>query len=329
MKPALLHIGVLGVAVVTAVGVSSRDKENKAVTAGDVVVWSGHANDVERATFESKTKKVSVDARKDQTGRYFVGSVEKEAPAPAHAADAGAPPPSAPRTTVGFVSVGPGDKLAEAFAPLRALRALGKVGEDRAAEFGLAEPEATVTVRLAGAEHKLLLGATTPGGGDRYVRDATSNEVYVLKGEPLRNLESADSLLLERDLHEWKDSDVVKARIEAGGKSRELVRGGPEGKRFWADAQSPDTNDETLGNWMSKLERLRPTEFSLTDPEGKEPLLRVDYTGKKPIGWVEVVKVKGVDKPSFYLRTERTRLYGKVVGTLAEQVEQDLAGIVK
>src|SRR6185312_13294956 len=109
----------------------------------------------------------------------------------------------------------PGDKLADALGSLKALRALGKVGDDRAAEFGLAEPEATVTVRTSGVEHKLLLGATTPGGGDRYVKDSATGEVYALRGEPLRDLESADSLLIERELHEWRDGDVTSAHIEA------------------------------------------------------------------------------------------------------------------
>jgi hypothetical protein len=323
----LVHLGALGLSVVTAVAMWTREKEPKALAAGDVVVWSGRSGDVDRATYESKTRKVLVEAKRDEAGRYFTGTVEKETPAP-HGADAGAPAPQ-PRTTVGFVSVGPGEKLAEALAPLKALRALGKIGDDRAGEFGLADPEATVVVRIGGVEHKVLVGATTPGGGDRYVRDPASNEVYVVKGDPLRNLESADSLLLERDLHEWKDTDVSRAHIEAGGKSRDLVRGGPDNKRFWADAQTPDTNDETLGNWMSKLDRLRPTEFVVAEPEGRETLLKVTYTGKKPLGQVEVIKVKGGDKPTFYLRTEHTRLYGKVVGTVAEQVEQDIGTIVK
>jgi hypothetical protein len=255
--------------------------------------------------------------------------MEREAPPHPHAADAGAPPAPAKPTTIGFVSVGPGDKLAEALGTLKALRALGKIGDDRAAEFGLAEPEATITVTVSGGERKLVVGGTTPGGGDRYVRLLSSGEVYVLKGEPLRNLESPDSLLLERELHEWKDAEVQKARVEAGGKSREIVRGGAEGKRFWADAASAETNDETLGNWMSKLDRLRPTEYLVSGPDAKETLLRVEYSGAKPLGFVEVVKVAGGEKPTYYLRTERTRLYGKVVGTLAEQLEQDLGTIVK
>jgi hypothetical protein len=325
---ALVHLGVLAVSVVTAVALWTRDKAPKALAAGDVVVWSARSGDVEKLDYASKTRKVTVEARKDAAGRYFVGTSEHEIPAPA-VADGGAPQPPPTKTSLGFVSVGPGEKLADALAPLKALRALGKIGADRAAEFGLAEPEATVTVRVSGAEHQLLVGAITPGGSDRYVRDPASGEVYVLKGEPLRNLESADSMLLEHEMHEWKDAEVTRARLESGGKARDLVRGGTEAKRFWADAQSPETNDETLGNWMSKLERLRPTEFALVDPEGREAWLKVEYTGKKPLGYLEVVKVKGGDKPSFYLRTERTRLFGKVAGGLAEQLEQDLGTIVK
>ena len=328
-KGTLIHAAVLGVSVIAAVSVWTREKEPKALAQGDVTVWSGRAADVEKITFENKSRKVAIEAKRDGTGRYFVGTLEREAAPPAAHADGGAPPPPAKPTTVSFVSVGPGDKLAEALAPLKALRALGKIGDDRAAEFGLKEPDATVTIKVGGADHKLVVGGTTPGGGDRYVREGGTGEVYVLKGEPLRNLESPDSLLLERELHEWKDGEVQKARVEAAGKGRDLVRGGAEGKRFWADSATPETNDETLGNWMSKLDRLRPTEFLLEGPAAKETLLKVEYTGRKPLGFVEVIKVTGGEKPVYYLRTERTRLYGKVVGTLAEQLEQDLGTIVK
>lgn len=323
----LTHAGVLALSVVTAVAVWTREKEPKALAAGDVTVWAGHGADVERVTYESKTRKVTVDARKDADGRFFVGSFEREPTPPAHAPDAGAPAPAA-RTTMGFVSVGPAEKLADALGGLKALRALGKIGDDRAGEFGLADPEGTLVVKVGGVEHKLFVGTATPGGSDCYARDAASGEVYVLKGESVRNLEGADTLLLEHDLHEWKDAAVSRARVTAGGKARDLTRGGPESKRFWADAASPETNDETLGNWMSKLDWLRPTEYAEKDPEPREPLLKVEYTGKGPLGYVEVVKVSG-DKPAFYLRTEHTRLFGKVTASLAEQLEQDLGAVVK
>lgn len=328
----LVHLAVLAVSAAAAIGVWTRDKEPKALAQGDVTVWSGRAEGVERFSYESKTRKVDLSAKSDAVGRYFVGSSEREAPAAAPAEDGGAPPPAAARTTTTLISVGAADKLATALAPLKALRSLGRVGDDRAAEFGLAEPEGTVSFRVSGAEHKLLLGGTTPGGGDRYVKDPASGEVYVVKGEPLRSLESAESSLMERELHEWKDVDVTALTILAGGKTRALVRGGEGAKKFWADAAKPDENDETLGNWMSKLDRLRPLEFAAAPPEGRETVVRLEYTaGSKKLGFVEVVKTKAPEggKSDYFLQTERTRLFAKVSAGLGEQLEQDLGSAVK
>ena len=326
----LVHLAVLAVSAAAAIGMWTRDKEPKAQ--GDVTVWSGRAADVERFTYESKTRKVDLAAKSDAVGRYFVGTAEREAPAAGPEPDGGAPVPAAPRTTTTVVSVGGADKLATALAPLKALRALGRIGDDRAAEFGLAEPEGTVSFKVSGAEHKLLLGSTTPGGGDRYVKDPASGEVYVVKGEPLRSLESAESSLVERELHKWKDGDVTALKILAGGKTRSLVRGGEGAKKVWADAAKPGENDETLGNWMSKVDRLRPIEFAAAPPEGREPVVRLEYADEKgAVGFVEVVKTKATEagKSDYYLQTERTRLFAKVSASLGEQLEQDLGSAVK
>ena len=330
----LVHLAVLAVSVAAAIGVWTRDKEPKAMAQGDITVWSGRADGVEQVIFESKTRKVVLDAKSDKIGRYFVGTAERDAPVPPAAADGGAPPvaAAAPRTTTTLVSVGGADKLATALAPLKALRALGRIGDDRAAEFGLAEPDGTVTFKVSGAEHKLVLGGMTPGGGDRYVKDPASGEVYVLKGEPLRSLESAESSLLERELHEWKDGEVTALQIVAGNKTRALVRGGVDAKKFWADAAKPDENDETLGNWMSKLDRLRPMEFVATPPEGRETVVRLDYkAGSRALGFIEIVKTKATEagKFDYFLQTERTRLFAKVSTGLGEQLEQDLGSAVK
>lgn len=327
----LVHLGILAVASIAAVLVWTRDKEPLAASQGEVAVWPGRPADVERVTYESKTRTVRLDARTDGAGRYFLGTVEKESPAPYVHGDAGAQPPApSARTTVAFVSVGAGAKLTEALGPLKALRALGRIPDNRATEFGLAEPEGTIVVNLAGKERKLFIGGTTPGGGDRYVREATSGEVYVLKGEPIRNLEGGDTFLIEHDLHEWKDAEVARARIDAGGKSREIVRGGPETKRFWANPSSPDTNDETLGNWMSKVEHVRPSEYVIDPPSTKTPVFRIEYSaGPKALGFADLAKVPGPEKPTYLLRTERTRAFCKVTTTVGEQLEQDLASLVK
>jgi hypothetical protein len=350
-----VHVALLGLAVLAAVLVWTRDKQPKTLAQGDVTVWPGRAADIEQIRFEGKNnnKKVTLAAKKDAGGAYFIGTAEKEVAAPkkdphghdapdAHdAADAGADAggnaePAAPkeRSTVTFVSVSAAQKLADQLAPLKALRGIGKIGDDRAAEFGLHEPEGTLTVKIGPAERKLIFGSTTPGGGDRYARDPATGEVYAIKGEVFRNLDGAESSLLERSLHEWPDTEVGSATITAQGKTRNLVRGGEERKRFWADPATPDANDETAGNWMSKLERLRPSEYALTPPAGGEVVARIEFAsaGGAKLGYLELIKAPPATpegKPDYYIVTERTRLHAKVPAQAAEQVEQDVGSVLK
>lgn len=329
-----IHLTLLAVAAGLAGFLYTRDKEPKSLIAADVPVWSGRAADVERIRYETKTRKVHLESKKDAAGRYFVGTIEKDMSRLPGASDAGADAaaPPAQTTLSALVSVGAGNKLAEQLAPLKAFRDVGKVEGARAAEFGLAEPEGTLTVVIHGAEKKLVVGGPTPGGSDRYVRDPASGEVYVIKGDVVRDLEAADARLVERELHEWKETEVSAAKVTAGGKTRDLARGGTEGKRFWADGAAVDKNDETLGNWMSKLERLRPNEYPAAAPTGTQDVVRIDYRGSSgALGWVELVKTTpaGGGKADYFVRSERTRSFARVTATLAEQVEQDLAAIVK
>lgn len=327
-----VHLGLVAVAAALAIGVWTRDKKAASLSSqADVTVWQGRAADVERIAFEGKKKKVSLEAKEDKAGRYFVGTSDREAAPPAGDAGDGAPPEQAGKSG-SFVSVGGANKLAELLAPLKALRAIGRIGDDRIGEFGLDDPDGTLTVTIRGTERKLVFGGPTPGGSDRYARDPGSGEVYAVKGDIYRDLDAADSRLLERDLHEWKDADVVRARVLAGGKTRELTRGGAEGKKFWADPASADQNDETAGNWMSKLDRLRPTEYVASAPEAKEVVARIEYAGADgELGFLELVKGPpgSSGKPDYLLLTERTRLHGKVPTSLAEQVEQDVSAVVK
>ena len=329
-----VHAGLAVTSAVIAIGVWTRDKQPKALVQSDVTIWQGKPKDVESIVYDGKKKRVELTSKKDDLGRWFVGSVEKEKAAPRPAPDAGAPEPAAGEKVVtGIVSITPAEKLLDVLAPLKAIRAVGQLPADREAEFGFTEPEGTLTVKLGGAERKLLFGGPTPGGSDRYVRDPANGEVYVVKGQVFRDVDTAESALMERDLHEWKDAEVAAAKIIAGGKNRTVVRGSTEAKRFWADEASKETADETIGNWMSKVDRLRPSEYQQAAPDPRETVVRIEYTGSggTALGWLEVVRGPTGDsgKPQYFVLSERTRIHGKVTGSVGEQVEQDVASIVK
>jgi hypothetical protein len=332
----LVHVGLFVLASAGAARMWMRDEQPKALVQTEATVWSGRAADVERVVFDGKGKKVTLDAKKDDLGSYYVGALERSAAAapPAPSGSAATPPPPAPKSgKTEFVAVGAAQKLVEAMAPLKALRALGRIPDDRAAEFGLAEPEGTLTVLLKGAERKLVIGGTTPGGGDRYVRDPASGETYVVDGDAVRDLDTAESRLVERELHEWKEAEVTTVDVKAGDKTRQVARSGPEGKRFWADPATPDQKDETVANWMSKVDRLRPSDYVMTTPSDKQDILRIEYSaGSRKLGFVELARIPAADpsgKPDYLVRTERTRLFAKVPASTAEQIEQDLGSVLK
>jgi hypothetical protein len=334
------HVALLGTAALASVYVWTRDKKTAAAAVADVAVWGGRADDVQRITYESKGKKVSLEGKKDETGRWFLGAAESTPPA---APDGGAAPPSPKATT--FVSVDKAQKVAEALAPFRALREIGKVTGDRASEFGLKDPEGTLAVTVSGKEHRLTIGGSTPGGADRYVLEEGSGDVYAVKGEFTRDLQSGEGSLSERETHGFKDPDLDAVRVQAQGKTREVLRRGPESKRIWADPSDPEKADETASNWIVKVDRLRPSEYvpqsGGPDAAGDPKLVvRIDYVVKGAHGvFLEVGKLPSQAPPAsgaaptpksdYFIRTERTRLWAKVPTPAAEQVEQDLGSVLK
>jgi hypothetical protein len=332
IKSLSVHLGLLLVSIGFAFTMWTRD-DSRAVDLGDFTVWGGSPEDVTKVTFEYDDKKVVLEAHSDERGRWYTGLADKP---PIPKSPHGAPPeqeeaPTGERVKVEFVSVGPAEKVIEAMAPLRALRAIGRIEEDREAEFGLDDPKGSLTVVIGETEHTLELGERAPGGTDRYARNASSGEVYVLSGEAIGDLEGADLRLMERDLHEWDAGEVEKATIVVGSRSRGLVRGGQEGKRFWATPEDPDRQDETIGNWMTKIDRLRPARYE-EPPEGAEVVVRIEYAGRLgALGFLEIKQASSGDegKTSYWITSERIRKHAEIADATAAGIVADLETVLQ
>lgn len=314
-RSVFVHAGLLAIAAVSAISVWTRDKSVKAVV-HEATIWSAQPKEIQKVSFEGKGKLIHIEPREDAQGSWFFGTIEKTGEGASKSA---------------FVSIATGEKLFERMAPLRAIRSAGTMPDERIQELGLDKPEGTLRVKLSSGERSLEIGGSTPGGTDRYVRDPSTSSVYVIAGEIVRDFEWAESRLLERDLHAFKEAEVTRAKLVASGNSREVVRRSEGGKTFWADAASPDASDETIGNFMDRLDRLRPSEYAESLPESRTPLVRVELGGKSgALGFVELVKVpREGEKADYYIASERTRLPGKVVPSLAQQVEQDIGSVVR
>lgn len=361
MKQLMTHAGVLVVAAGLAYSVWNRDEPQPEKEQGAVDVWGGSQGSFTRLSFEGKTRKVRLEGQKDALGYYYVGVVDKEdAPDPhkdPHGKDPHGhdekpdgkgplKPPEAKqpkKETVRFVSVKAGETLVKALSPLKALRAVGKVEGSRNEEFGLDKPEGTLKVTIDGKEHVLVIGGTTPGGNERYAKYQANGEVFAISGDIAQSLMFGDSRLPERELHGFKNDEVVKVKVQKAAKTRELLRL-KEKNEGWADPTNPSKQDETAGNWMSKLGKLRGSEFvekPQTAFKPEDALVRVEYfDGSKSLGFVELYKQPAEVKPDvapaanapkndYLVRTEWGRWYVKVPASTAEQVENDLASVLK
>ncbi len=330
----IIHAALLGVAVAASVAVWTKDEAPAKTSPSQVEVWGGRAADVKKVELESQKRTLSLEAHKDDRGPYFVAKVTKESVPRKPAGDGGAPPPPAKRETTTFVAVEAGSKLAEQLAPLKAMRRVGKIEDDRKEEFGFHEPEGTVKISIGPTEYELLIGGTTPGGGHRYVKASKSGLVYVIDGSTIRDILTAETRLIERKLWGFDADEVTRAVVTVGETTRELLKKGGEQSGVWADPAAPDKQDETASNWMARVERLRVTEYMEDSSGGTsvgDPVVSIEYfAGKKSLEVVQVEKLPpGDSKQEYAARSGYTRWYAKVTRSVAEQVAQDVESVVK
>jgi hypothetical protein len=337
MKGAVIHGALLAGALGVAWQTWTRDRA-VAPPSASLTVWPAGA--VEAVALHGALRDVTVEKR----GDYFWATVKKtSAPPPRPAApDAGMSiledkPPTV--TTSEFPVGEDGDKALARLAPLKALRDLGAAKDQ--ADYGLGEQSDKLTVRAGGASHELVLGARVFGGDDRYALEPGGGHVFVVAGETLRPFDAPEFSLRERKLHGFALDDVGEVALRAGGKERTLVHLGkaappPEGPRAprpgaqsWADAKTPDKPDQTLANFMDRVEQLAPTEYAPDlDEKSLTPVAAFEYRAKggAVLGTVALAKKPAQSAGTFdyYVKSERTRGLAKVAAAAAAKVEQDL-----
>jgi hypothetical protein len=363
MRTVGVHLGLFAGALVLALRAWTAEAEPKKHVEAEL--WGGPIQSVERVEFDSGKQRVLVEPKSDATGRYYIGTVEDvpqkepvkkageggpDAGAPTVAADPHAghghgpddghghePPPSKPKEPKPprrFISLEKGEDLVKSVSTLKVSRVIGKVPEDRLAQFGLdKDDKGELKVVMSGKEHKLLLGDKTPGGNDRYVKNPDSGEAYVIAGSIVDDLTSAESRLVERDFHAFEDGDVTKVVIRAGDASREIVKI-PNEKDFWASPDSPTTKDETVSNWVTKVNRLKVTTYvedTKPQPTPDQQVLTVEYYNARgtKLGFLELYRAPSEkDRPDYVARSEQSRWFATVLRSSGEQIDQDLKSIV-
>ncbi len=350
----VVHGGLLLVALVISYQTSTRQQET-GPKRGRHTVWKVGA--VSALVFETDTKVVRIEERRDELGSYYWGEIErtKKVAKPPGAGptngDAGPPPPTElPETLVSIreFPVGEaGEELMQQFQSLMALRKLGPIKPEKLEYYNLHEKTNSLTlIESAEKQHSLLIaGEKIYGGTDRYVLDVDTSTGYVLSGKLIQPLESAESSLSIKKVHSFNDEKVTSIAITttAGDKVlRKGVRKEEAGEHVvWSYEGSSESSHAALGVFVDRVAKLKPTRYeSEIDPSTLVHIATLRYKdeGEASLGYLELYRQlpsaqETTEKPrsalqtQYYIKTERTRVLGKVGRLGADRVDQDLVAL--
>ena len=308
-------------------------------TGESVVVLAGTADELERVRYKSSKLDLSIEMRKDDLGRYGwvhaepLGEVEP-APEPDPENPHAPPPPKDDGTVQEFKAGKSGTAALDGLMPFKAKRVLEGVTDEKLAELGLAEAEATLEIVRAGREPAVYeIGGNVYGGANVYVRDPASGKVYVVDAKVIRPLQSGKQSLPDRELVGVETKLIATLTVQGGDASATFEQHNPDDPEavFWSTAGSSEKN-ETAAGWIDKALRMRSSGYvqSADDPGQLEPVLAfsVGTTDRKTI---KVEVLRGYDENGeelWFAKSEHTRGLVKLQKALAGEVAADLASVL-
>ncbi|MCP4446764.1 MAG: hypothetical protein GY811_15665 [Myxococcales bacterium] len=349
----VVHGGLLAVALAFSYQTSTR-KEGGAPKRGTYPVWKLGA--LSAVVFESESKRVRIEERTDENGSYYWGEIRRSVPAKKSEPHQGGTdtgdaepiaPPAVPEMTVTtreFPVGVAGEELMSQYQSLVALRKLGSLEQEKLEYYNLHEKTISLTAIEKGKGERSLLLANEKiyGGTDRYMFDVDKGLGYVFSGKLIQPLQSAESSLSIKKVHAYDDAKVTSIAITTTGGDTVLVKRVTEDAKGehieWSYEVAPEATDTALAGFVDRVKKLKPTRY---EPELKSSslvhiaTLRYRASNKRSLGYLELYRqLASTQEPKkksgsalqtqYYIKTERTRVLGKVGRLGADRVDQDL-----
>ncbi len=328
-----------------------------------VAIWNLRRSELSSVRLQMPGATVDLEMRKEDSSadaypwfrvlRDATPNVEDVTPGDAEReSDSAQAPPtteaSASEATEFLGSAGVGDLLDE-LAQLTAERELGSLDSAALERLGLDHPLGHLIVRTARGEHRLEIGERAVESRLRYVRVANSGSVYVMPDRRIADLEQAERRLLNRELFGFRERDVETVVVRAGEAVHRYVQKNRDQaeRAFWANADTPDREDERVSTWFEKLFQIQVARYLA---EGEDPLaeehkrgalveaetpaqatlvLRVELDAiAHGRDWLELTRLGEEGAQAVYLaRTEHTHGDVVVEPFYAGEVTKDLADL--
>jgi hypothetical protein len=305
-----------------------------------VVVLAGDPDELERLHFRSTKLDLTLDMKKDELGKYAwvrvepLGAPEAETPEDPDNPDNPHAPPKDDGAIAEFKAGKSADAALKGLMPFVAKRSLDGLTDDKLAELGLAEPDATLEIQRTGREPKVYeVGGNVYGGANVYVRDPETGKVYVVDSKVIRPLQGAKQSLPDRDLVGVETRMVTHLAVKGGEATAEFDQHNPDDAEavFWSTA-GESTANATAAGWIDKALRMRSSNYVQQgdDPGNLETVyaFAVRTTDRKTI---EVTVMRGYDENGddvWYANSTYTRGLVKLQRALAAEVATELPTVL-
>lgn len=238
--------------------------------------------------------------------------------------------------------------LAKNWSNARAQRSFGTLTDAQKKEYKLDNTTVSITIVSKAGTRSFIVGGTVYGGADKYVLDTESGNGYVLGGKMLSSLEGGEGALRLQDPRGFKDDDVEAVTIAATGKQKNVKRLTTQDEKgqstkTWAVGDKPD---QTAANFIDSISKLKPMNYDAKLAVSELTAIgTLTYTGKTGrLGTLSLYKrdvpADPASPPStdtnkapaakieYYLVTEKTRVPGLLLKSVAERAETDLATVL-
>ncbi len=324
---------------------------------GKVVLLQGEQDNVEKIVWHVENKDEAViERRGDAYGSYLWvtytrwsevkpsspldpeksdGEEEEEEGEDAPEAEA----PDADKTyeaeTQQFKAGDAGDELVASLSPMLAIRKLDQVDDSKLESIGLVTPTDRLEITRKGRTVILDIGGEVFGTRDRYVRDRSSGDIYLVDDEILRPLKYARTRLPDREIWDVERKDIVKVTVtDADGVAASFLQknGADQAKAYWvaegAEVADGDEKDAQLDTWMDKALNMRGTRYA--DPESPPPdlstVFRLEVAGEDG-KVIPVLVEKDGGEGDYWATTPYTRGKVKLLRTATESLAEDVSTI--
>jgi hypothetical protein len=342
MKSVVFYAALLSAAMVGSY-LSWTSDETEAAVAEAVAVYRASEGDVTALVFTSEDVDVTLERKTDARGDYAAVSVTErkkkalppepmEAPDPEAGPDAPSAEPDAPegddnpegdgadgeetpaeappeeRFEIEVVeqSFTGSDKALALLADFEPLEAKRKLDASLATTpaFGFDEPTGTIVVKRKGQEETLVLGGSTYGSKDRYLKHDA--DLFLVDDTRIRPLQFAATRLRERSPQPWAEGEIETLSVSYDGKvgTFEHKNRDDRAKAYWARS-GEEGADDSAAAVIERILRLK-VDTKGEDPSGAlEPLAEVVLT-RGDEQWTVTLASDGTEEGRFltsdYLR---------------------------